>query len=107
MKTRYALLAALLAVSPLAVAQMTGHGHGASSKAASASHHAAGVVRSVDAEKGTLSVAHGPVATLDWPAMTMTFKSPDKAALRDIKPGAKVEFEFEQRGKDYVITKIR
>lgn len=106
MKPGYILLAALVSLSPIASAQMMGHGHGASTKEAAA-HRAAGVVKSVDAEKGTLTVAHGPIATLNWPAMTMSFKSPDKAALREIKPGAKLDFEFEQRGKDYVITKIR
>src|SRR5205823_4865511 len=42
------------------------------------SHHAVGVVKSVDAAKGTLTLEHEPVASMKWPAMTMTFKAKDK-----------------------------
>jgi len=43
---------------------------------------------------------------MNWPAMSMTFKAKDKKMLEQLKPGAKVEFDFVQRGKDYVITKL-
>ena len=47
------------------------------------------------------------MATLKWPAMTMTFKVADKALLGKLAEGRKVEFAFEQRGKDYVITGVK
>jgi Cu(I)/Ag(I) efflux system periplasmic protein CusF len=71
------------------------------------SHHAVGVVKSVDTAKGTLTVQHEPVPSMQWPAMSMTFKAQEKRMLGQLKPGAKVEFDFIQRGKDYVITKIK
>jgi Cu/Ag efflux protein CusF len=37
-------------------------------------HRAEGTVDSVDAKDGTVSLSHGPVASLKWPAMTMEFK---------------------------------
>lgn len=70
-------------------------------------HHAAGTVKSVDADKGTVTVQHGPVASMNWPAMSMTFKAKDKKSLQGIKPGQKIEFDFVQQGKDYIITKVQ
>jgi Cu(I)/Ag(I) efflux system periplasmic protein CusF len=75
-------------------------------KSAGKSHHAVGVVKSVDAGKGTVSVQHEPVASLNWPAMTMSFKA-DKKSLQALKPGQKIEFDFVEQGKDHVITKVK
>ena len=66
---------------------------------ASATHHASGVVKSVDAGAGAVTLAHDPVKTLSWPAMTMTFKVKDKALLDKLAVGKKVDFDFEQSGK--------
>lgn len=113
MKLTFAIPIAALALAPLAHAQsdhmkgMDMGGHEAAKAPQARQHHAAGVVKAVDAAKGTVAVAHGPIATLSWPAMTMTFKASDKAVLQSLEPGAKVEFDFEERGKDYVITAIR
>lgn len=74
---------------------------------ASETHKGKGTVKSVDAGKGTVSLAHDPIGGMKWPAMTMTFKAKDKAMLEKVKPGAKVEFSFEQSGKDYVITELK
>ena len=68
---------------------------------------ATGTVRAVDLKQGTVKLSHDPIQSLNWPAMTMTFKAKDKAMLEKLKAGAKVEFSFEQSGKDYVITEIR
>ena len=70
-------------------------------------YRARGVVKSVDAEKGTVSIAHGPVAALKWPSMTMSFHAQDRKLLENLEPGAKVEFEFVQRGSRYLITSIK
>src|SRR5215208_2436711 len=61
------------------------------------SHHATGTVKSVDAAKGTVMVDHGPVSSMNWPAMSMVFKAKDKKALQGLKPGQKIEFEFTQQ----------
>ena len=80
--------------------------HGAK-KAEARSHHATGVVKSVSTEKGTVTVAHEAVNSMNWPAMTMSFKAKDGKALQNVKPGQKIEFDFVQQGKDYVITRIK
>lgn len=72
-----------------------------------ATHQATGVVKSVDPAKGAVMLAHDPVKSLKWPAMTMGFQVRDKALLDKLKPNAKVQFEFVQQGRDYVITSVK
>lgn len=72
-----------------------------------ASHHAAGVVKAVDAAKGTVTLSHGAVPDLNWPAMTMRFAVKDKVLLDKLTVDRKVEFDFRQQGKDYVVTAVR
>jgi Cu(I)/Ag(I) efflux system periplasmic protein CusF len=69
-------------------------------------HKGAGVPTKVDAAAGKVTIDHGPIQTLGWPAMNMTFTVKDKAMLDHVHQGNKVEFEFVQQGSDYVITKI-
>jgi Cu(I)/Ag(I) efflux system membrane fusion protein len=72
-----------------------------------AGHHAEGTVEEVDAKAGTVSLSHGPVASLKWPAMTMEFKVANAALLKTLKPGAKVKIEFVARGPgEWVITSV-
>ena len=73
----------------------------------SGKHTATGTVKSIDAKAGTITLDHEAVKSLNWPAMTMSFKVEDKAVMDKLAPRKKVEVEFEQRGKDYVITKVR
>jgi len=72
-----------------------------------AAHQATGVVKTVDAKAGTVTLAHDPVKSLKWPAMTMGFQVKDKALLEKLQAGKKVEFEFVQQGRDYVITSVK
>jgi RND family efflux transporter MFP subunit len=75
---------------------------------AAVGHKADGTVDSVDAKAGTLSLSHGPIATLKWPAMTMEFKSANAALLTGLKPGQAVTFEFvERQPGEYVVTSIK
>ena len=70
-------------------------------------HKAAGKVTKIDKEKGSVTIAHGPVASMNWPSMTMSFKAKEKAMLDKVKPGDQVEFSFVQSGKDHTITEIK
>ena len=72
------------------------------------SHQASGTVDSVDLKDGSVSMSHGPIASLQWPAMTMEFKAANPALLQALKPGAKVDFEFVERAPgEWVITSIK
>jgi Cu(I)/Ag(I) efflux system protein CusF len=73
----------------------------------SATHKAAATVKSTDANAGTVTLDHGPVPSMNWPSMSMTFKVKDKAMLDKLSAGKKVDVEFVQQGKDYVITAVR
>jgi Cu(I)/Ag(I) efflux system protein CusF len=70
-------------------------------------HKAVGVVKKVDAKAGKVTLAHDPVKTMNWPAMTMAFTVQDKTMLNNLREGQKVEFEFEHRGKENVITSVK
>lgn len=66
---------------------------------------ASGTVESVDAGAGKITLAHGPVDTLGWPAMTMGFKAtPEQIA--SVQPGQSVRFEFTAEGMAATITRI-
>ena len=59
----------------------------------------------IDAAKGTVTLHHGPMSGIDWPAMEMGFAAkPDQ--LGAIKVGDKVEFEIDWDGKAGTITRI-
>ncbi|PKO59505.1 MAG: efflux RND transporter periplasmic adaptor subunit [Betaproteobacteria bacterium HGW-Betaproteobacteria-18] len=73
-----------------------------------AGHQAVGTVEEIDSKSGTVSVAHGPVASLKWPAMTMEFKAANASLLKDLQPGTKVAFEFVERAPgEWVITSTK
>jgi Cu(I)/Ag(I) efflux system periplasmic protein CusF len=70
-----------------------------------AAHKATGVVTKLDKDKVTIQ--HGPVQSMSWPAMTMAFRVRDKALMGKLGKDRKVDFEFRQEGKDYVITAVK
>ena len=103
MKTLFAAIVAAFVGAAFAQSAHDAHQHPVTEQA----HKAAGVVKSVNAEKGVVTIAHEPVESLQWPAMTMGFKAQDGKLLQGLKPGQKVSFEFVQKGKDYVIVRLR
>lgn len=70
-------------------------------------HVATGTVKKVDAGTGLVTLAHGPVKSLDWPSMTMGFMVKDKMLLDKLGVGKTVDFEFMQADRGYVITGVR
>ncbi len=77
-------------------------------KAAATGHRAEGIVDSVDAKAGSVTISHGPVASLKWPAMTMDFKPANAALFKELKPGASVSFEFvERQAGEWVIISVK
>jgi len=88
---------------------MAGPGQAAGTGGAPAAigHKAEGSVDSIDQQAGTLSLNHGPVASLKWPAMTMEFKAANPSLLSGLKPGQAVSFEFvERQPGEYVVTQL-
>jgi len=70
-------------------------------------HKGKGTVTMIDSAGGKVTIAHGPIQSMKWPAMTMTYAVKDKALIGKLSPEKKVEFEFVQQGSDYVITSAK
>ena len=66
---------------------------------------ATGTVTAIDAEDGTITLDHGAMSGLGWPAMKMGFAI-KPGQLAGIKIGDKVNFEIDWDGKAGTITKI-
>jgi len=64
-----------------------------------------GSITAIDPDTGRISLAHGPVAELNWPAMTMGFTAKD-GQLGGLKVGDKVKFTFRWDGKTAEIESI-
>ena len=67
-------------------------------------HQMNAVVKDVDVTHGKVTLAHEPVQSLNWPAMTMGFSVKDKALFDKLVTGKKVKVDFVQQGSDYVVT---
>ena len=72
---------------------------------AAAGAQGAGVIKKLDAKGGSVTLQHGPIAALGWPAMTMAFKAaPD--LVQSVKPGDKVAFDLTLKDGSGEITAI-
>jgi Cu(I)/Ag(I) efflux system membrane fusion protein len=67
-------------------------------------YHAEGVIESVDQD--ALTISHGPVSALGWPAMTMEFKAPAAGLPAGVRAGARVAFDFVEGNDGYRLTHI-
>ena len=76
---------------------------------AHAPHHAAlteGEIRKVDKDARKLTIRHGPITSLDMPAMTMVFKVADGKMLDALKEGDKVKFAADKVNGAITVTVI-
>ena len=67
---------------------------------------AEGEVRKVDKEAKKITIKHGPLQSLDMPAMTMVFQVKDPALLDKVKAGDKIRFQAEKTGGAFTVTQI-
>ena len=75
---------------------------------APATHRGEGTVDAVDTMQTSVTLTHGPIASLKWPAMTMDFKVKDAVLLRTLKPGQKIAFEMVAGAPgEYVIVRAQ
>ena len=74
--------------------------------AAQTRHEGHGIIKAVNEKAHKVQIAHEPIATLEWPAMTMWFAL-GSPLPQDIKVGDNVKFELEQtHTKKWSITHI-
>ncbi len=72
---------------------------------AAGAHQASGRITAIDGV--SITIAHGPVPSLQWPGMTMAFALEDAALRRGLGVGDAVEFRFRQEGSRYIVSEIR
>jgi Cu/Ag efflux protein CusF len=81
---------------------------GAAAKPAAVGHKAEGMLNAIDAASGSVTISHGPVASLNWPAMKMDFVLANPGLVAGIAPGTAVAIEFVERGQgEWVITSLK
>lgn len=68
---------------------------------------AEGKVESVDRAASTITLNHGPIPSVDMPAMTMRFRVEPPALLDDLAAGARVEFDVVKREGEFVVTVLK
>lgn len=66
---------------------------------------AEGTIKAIDTTKHTVTIAHGAVPAVQWPAMTMAFSATAKQ-LAGLKVGDHVAFEFRAEGNAATIVSI-
>lgn len=67
-------------------------------------HSANGDITEISDDSVTIS--HGPVESIGWPAMTMTFQASSPEMVQGLNVGDPVDFQFQQAGEQYVLTSI-
>ncbi|HJV63657.1 MAG TPA: copper-binding protein [Albitalea sp.] len=65
-----------------------------------------GEVRRIDREQSKLTLRHGPIRSLDMPAMTMVFKVAEPRMLEGVKEGDKVRFTADRVNGALTVTAI-
>lgn len=69
---------------------------------------ATGKVNKVDAAGHIINLTHGPIASLNWPGMTMDFMVDSAIDLTAVKSGDTVTFTVVKGGKGfYVIDSLK
>jgi Cu(I)/Ag(I) efflux system protein CusF len=66
-----------------------------------------GTVTQVDAAAGTITLNHGAIAAISWPAMTMQFTAENPAILQGIAVGDTVSFELKSATETSVVTSVQ
>lgn len=83
-----------MAATPMAPAEAVKSGAGS------------GVITKVDAATGSVTIDHGPIPGVGWPAMTMSFKAAP-AVVAKARVGERIQFDVTVRGRESEVTAIR
>ncbi|MBI2277151.1 MAG: efflux RND transporter periplasmic adaptor subunit [Dechloromonas sp.] len=76
-------------------------------KPAGVGHKAEGTLNAIDAASGVVTISHGPVVSLKWPAMKMDFVVANPSLVAGVTPGTAIAFEFvERQPGEWVVTSL-
>lgn len=68
-------------------------------------HSGSGDITEVSSDR--VSISHGPVESIGWPAMTMSFQAESPGMLKGLNVGDPVAFQFRQADGQSVLTSIK
>ena len=103
MKALALLLSTLfLAFAAPVQAQSHQHQHAASVPASLAE----GMVKKIDKPAGKITIAHGPIESINMPPMTMSFAVQNSKMLDTVKAGDKVRFAVESIKDVLTVTRL-
>ena len=104
-----ALIAAALSMAAPAFATTHQSGQNAADAKTAAAPEAmvAGEVKKVDKGAGKVTIKHGPLVSLDMPAMTMVFRVKDPAMLDTVKAGDNIRFKAEKVEGNFTVTEYQ
>ena len=94
---------ALIAIAALVIA---GPAFAQTASTMPATADGVGVVQAIDQKTGTITLHHGPIPAMKWPAMTMTFKA-STDVLKAAKTGEKVKFTLKPTGASGEVIAIQ
>lgn len=110
MNHRLASFAAIFAMAAFPAWADKGHAHGTPASAAASAIDATfaeGEVKKVDKAAGKVTIKHGPLPSLDMPAMTMVFRVKDPAMLDQVKTGDNIKFKADKVQGAYTVTEYQ
>ena len=73
-------------------------------ESAGETYSASGEVTAISGDEVT--IAHGPVEGIGWPAMTMSFQAASPEMISGVTVGDQVSFSFTQDGGAYTLTSL-
>lgn len=65
-----------------------------------------GVITKIDTQWNKLTIDHGPLESLDMPAMKMVFAVADPAMLEGLTEGVKIRFAVDRLNGKLTVTEI-
>ncbi|MFW2853761.1 copper-binding protein [Sphingomonas sp. TX0543] len=66
-----------------------------------------GVITAIDTKANTLTIRHGAIPSVSWPAMTMTFKASSPTLLHGLSVGQTIGFDVRTQGMAAEVTAVR
>jgi len=105
--TAACFVAALLFLPAVASAQTMGHMPGVSGATGIKAGKGVGVITALDPKSAKVTIRHGPIPSVSWPAMTMAFKANPPTLLKGLHVGQTVAFDVRTKGMDAEVTAMQ
>lgn len=99
-------LASILLLVPIATGAVAQGGKPSAAAAAVKTGNGMGTITAIDTKGRTVTIKHGPIPSIGWPAMTMTFRASPPALLKGLRSGQRVAFTARATGMAAEVTAI-